>query len=68
MDAKQFFDKVVFMRKCQKEYFRTRATSALRQSKAVEKEIDNEIERVLNIINQPKKVIQADLFGNPNNR
>lgn len=34
------------MRKYQKEYFKTRDVQVLRQSKALEKEIDDEIARV----------------------
>lgn len=38
------------MRWCQQQYFRTRAPGALRAARAAEKEIDNEIERVMSII------------------
>lgn len=62
MNSKEFFDKVVLMRRYQKEYFRTRS-SALRQSKALEKEIDDEIERVQRITGKmPKIPTQQDLF------
>lgn len=57
MDAKRFFDRVTYMRKLQKEYFQTRSPTVLRQCKQVEKEIDDEIERVNKIIaeqQQPK--------------
>lgn len=57
MDKKQFFDKVAYMRKLQKEYFKTRSSSILRQCKQVEKEIDDEIERANKIVaeqQQPK--------------
>lgn len=46
MNARQFFDRVAQLRKFQKEYFATRSKDALRQSIALEKEIDTEIERV----------------------
>lgn len=46
MDAKTFFDKVSQLRKVQKEYFRTRSSRALTESKRLGKEIDGEIERV----------------------
>lgn len=49
MNARQFFDKVVAMRKLQKEYFKTRSHLTLEKSKAVEKEIDKEIKRVQDI-------------------
>lgn len=46
MDARTFFEKVALMREAQKEYFRTRSRDVLRKSKALEAEIDCEIERV----------------------
>lgn len=57
MDKKQFFDKVSYMRKLQKEYFKTRSSAILRQCKQVEKEIDDEIARANKIVaeqRQPK--------------
>lgn len=64
MNARQFFDRVRVMRKFQKEYFRTRSHTALRQSKALEREIDAEIERVNSIIgNDRKEPSQPNLFG-----
>lgn len=45
------------MRKAQKEYFRTRSGRALSDSKRLEKEIDDEIERVNKVMeakNNPK--------------
>jgi hypothetical protein len=50
MNSRQFFDKVALMRKYQKEYFRTKTQSSLRQSKYLEQEIDKEIERVQKIL------------------
>lgn len=50
MTPKEFFDKVSRMRKAQKEYFRTRSGRALTDSKRLEKEIDDEIERVNKVI------------------
>lgn len=52
MTPKQFFDKVSALRKYQKEYFATRDKDVLRQSIAIEKEIDSEIERVNNLLKQ----------------
>lgn len=52
MDAKQFFYMVSEMRKFQKEYFRTRAQSALRYARYYEKCIDFEITKVNNLLNQ----------------
>ena len=43
MDAKSFFKLVAALRDKQKEYFRTRSQSALRESKALEKRVDDEI-------------------------
>lgn len=47
---KWFFDRVSFMRYSQKEYFKTRDHKALQKSKAVETEIDNEINRIQAIL------------------
>ena len=63
MDAKTFFQKVSLMRKAQKEYFKTRNQTALRNSKALETEIDNEIERVNKIIGTPQPPKQTNLFN-----
>lgn len=64
MNARQFFDRVAMMRRFQKDYFRTRSRSALQQSKALEREIDAEIERVNAIIGNPHKTPeQRNLFG-----
>lgn len=46
MNGKDFFDRVVELRRLQKEYFATRSRDILMQAKAVEKEIDDEIDRV----------------------
>ncbi|MCM1318762.1 MAG: hypothetical protein NC217_00035 [Muribaculaceae bacterium] len=46
MNARQFFDRVAQLRKFQKEYFATHNKDVLRQSIALEKEIDDEIARV----------------------
>lgn len=57
MSPKEFFDKVCRMRKAQKEYFRTRSGRALSDSKRLEQEIDDEIERVNKVMeakNNPK--------------
>lgn len=57
MTPREFFDKVSRMRMAQKEYFRTRSGRALADSKRLEKEIDDEIERVEKVMeekNNPK--------------
>lgn len=46
MNAKEFFEKVVEMRKLQKAYFAKRDAAVLTQCKAVEREIDAEIKRI----------------------
>ena len=43
MNAQEFFSKVCAMRKYQKEFFKTHDAQALRQSKALEKEVDDMI-------------------------
>lgn len=50
MNAKEFFTLVARMRGKQKEYFRTRSTSVLQESKRLEKQVDDEIKRVGEII------------------
>ena len=64
MDAKTFFQKVSLMRKAQKEYFKKRTLSALQNSKALEAEIDREIERVNRIAGTPQLPKQTNLFNN----
>ena len=63
MTPKQFYSKVVELRKAQREYFRTRLPEALRKSKAIEAEIDAEIKRVENILAEREKARQTSLFG-----
>lgn len=63
MNARQFFDRVAQLRKFQKEYFATRSKDALRQSIALEKEIDTEIERVQAPL-KDKPIKQPNLFTN----
>lgn len=63
MDAKSFFKLVAALRDKQKEYFRTRTQSALRESKALEKRVDDEINRVERIL---KRRNEPNLFGNEN--
>lgn len=63
MDAESFFKLVAALRDKQKEYFRTRSQSALRESKALEKRVDDEIRRVEQILNDKR---EPKLFGNEN--
>ena len=50
MTPKEFFDKVVEMRRCQKEYLKNKRQIDLRISKQIEREVDEEIERVQRIV------------------
>lgn len=52
MDARQFFNLVSRLREAQKRYFKTRSSADLQSSKQLEKEIDEEIRRVNDIIQQ----------------
>lgn len=50
MNAKQFYDEVVKLRRLQKKYFCIRSSGTLRSSKKQEKLIDSEIDRVERLI------------------
>lgn len=50
MDAKVFFFLVERMRAKQKEYFKTRTSASLTESKTLEKAVDAEIARVRDIV------------------
>ena len=50
MDAKAFFFLVERMRAKQKEYFKTRTSATLTESKTLEKAVDAEIARVRDIV------------------
>ena len=50
MNAREFFDLVSRMRDKQREYFWTRSKDVLAESKQLEREVDNEIQRVKSII------------------
>ena len=54
MTAKEFFMLVSQMRQAQKEYFKTRNQTVLQQSKALEKQVDAEIERVRKLTTEPE--------------
>lgn len=60
MDHKAFYKLVVALRNKQKEYFKTRSQSALRESKALEKRVDDEIKRVEDIL---KSKTEPTLFN-----
>jgi hypothetical protein len=50
MDAKAFFFLVERMRAKQKEYFKTRTSASLTESKTLEQAVDAEIARVRDIV------------------
>lgn len=50
MTAEEFFHAVEKLRAVQKDYFRTKSSVSLQQSKRLEREVDAEIERVNKII------------------
>lgn len=52
MNARQFYDTVVKMRKAQRDYFRTRSQRHLNESKELEAQVDAEIKRVEHIQQQ----------------
>lgn len=56
MKAREFFDLVTNMRSAQKSYFRSRSKEDLQKSFALEKAVDNEIERVHKILNKLKDI------------
>lgn len=55
MNAKEFFYLVSNMRQAQNEYFRTRDPKVLRACKAIERDVDEEIARAKNILNDTQK-------------
>lgn len=63
MDKRVFFEKVALMREAQKDFFRTRSNDALRKSKALEAEIDLEIERVRDMGYTQQKPKERNLFS-----
>lgn len=52
MNAREFFYLVASMREAQKNYFATRQQNVLRACRKLENEVDAEIARVKDIINQ----------------
>lgn len=61
MNAKQFFDEVVKMRRLQKECAKSRVSRAVNACKAQERLIDKEIDRVNEVIGNNNNE-QTDLF------
>lgn len=50
MNAREFYNLVVKMRKAQRDYFRTRSIRPLNESKRLEAQVDAEIERVEEVL------------------
>lgn len=63
MTNRQFFDRVVQLRRFQKEFFATRSRESLQQAKALEKEIDDEITRVQKILAAREQQQSPNLFN-----
>ena len=63
MTNRQFFDRVVQLRRFQKEFFATRSRDSLQQAKALEREIDDEIARVQKILASRQQQQQPNLFN-----
>ena len=61
MNARQFYEEVKKMRYLQKKYFLTRDHRALEASKKFEKLIDEEIERVEQLLNEKAKSEQMTI-------
>lgn len=57
--AYQFFRLIERMRDKQKEYFRTKSQAVLNESKQLEREVDGEIQKANNILNNRQ---QPSLF------
>ena len=55
MTAREFFDLVSDMRSKQREYFRTRSSSVLSESKALERRVDDEVRRVKQILTEQQE-------------
>lgn len=56
MTNKEFFYLVAQMRDAQKAYFKTKERHVFMAARKLENEVDHEIERVRNIVNQEKYV------------
>ncbi len=63
MTSRQFFDRVAQLRRFQKEYFATRSRESLQASKALEKEIDDEIDRVYKVLAARQQQQPPNLFN-----
>ncbi len=63
MTAKEFFSLVSDTREKQREYFRTRSSSVLSESKALERQVDDGIRRVRLILTE--REIRSNIHDNP---
>lgn len=57
MNARDFFNIVARMRQNQKDYFKTRSPESLRKSKELEKQVDDEIARVVKIMSDKQMIL-----------
>ena len=55
MTSREFFEKVAEMRRAQRDYFKTRDKETLIRSTQLEKEVDEEIKRVTDILTNQQK-------------
>lgn len=66
-ESAAFVERVVQMRKAQKDYFRTRRYEALRLAKELEKDVDDRAERLVRQMKNDERerlaAAQPDLFG-----
>lgn len=65
-EVKTFVEKVIEMRRVQKEFFRTRNYASMQLSKQLEKDIDDRASKLLARINselEAKEAAQPDLFS-----
>ena len=65
-EVKTFVEKVIEMRRVQKDFFRTRNYASMQLSKQLEKDIDDRAHKLLAKINseqEAKEAAQPDLFS-----
>ena len=65
-EIKTFVEKVIEMRRVQKEFFRTRNYAAMQLSKRLESDVDDCAKKLLSKINgelEAKEAAQPDLFS-----
>lgn len=62
MNARQFFDLVTNMRHAQTMYFRTKNAKWLTDAKVLEKRVDDEIQRVHDLLNPKPQYQEGEIF------